>query len=207
MSHSGREKVVSAKRALPNAQNWASKKTGLAGTPPHPPPFQGHPSRTARGFSCVQVFPESALPREESWSSLAQLGCPLWAGPGLPPSENTCLLWGFPGESHSVESNSLWPYWYTVHGILQARIVEWIAIPFSKGIFPNQGSKPGLPHCRRILYQLSHQGSLRILEWVAYLFSRGSSRPRNWTEVSCIAGGFFTNWVTRETPQFMSTLF
>ena len=33
----------------------------------------------------------------------------------------------------------------------------------------------------------------RILEWVAYSFSRGSSRPRNQTGVSCIAGGFFTN--------------
>ena len=38
----------------------------------------------------------------------------------------------------------------------------------------------------------------RILEWVAILFSRGSSRPRNWTWVSCIAGRFFTIWATRE---------
>ena len=44
-----------------------------------------------------------------------------------------------------------------------------------QGIFPTQGSNPGLPHCRQTLYQLSHQGSLRILEWVAYPFSRGSS--------------------------------
>ena len=55
-----------------------------------------------------------------------------------------------------------------------------------------------LPHCRWILYQLSHQGNPRILEWVAYPFSRGSSWPRNWTGISCIAGGFFTSWVTRE---------
>ena len=41
-----------------------------------------------------------------------------------------------------------------------------------QGIFPTQGSNPGLPHSRRILYQLSHKGSLRILEWVAYPFSR-----------------------------------
>ena len=40
---------------------------------------------------------------------------------------------------------------------------------------------PGLPHCRRILYQLSHQGSPRILEWVACPFSSGSSRPRDRT--------------------------
>ena len=37
-----------------------------------------------------------------------------------------------------------------------------------QGIFPTQGSNPGLPHCRQILYQLSHQGSPRILQWVAY---------------------------------------
>ena len=44
-----------------------------------------------------------------------------------------------------------------------------------RGIFPTQGSNPGLPHCRRILYQLSHKESPRILEWVAYPFSSESS--------------------------------
>ena len=38
----------------------------------------------------------------------------------------------------------------------------------------------------------------RILEWVAISFSRGSSWPKNWTWVSCIAGRFFTIWATRE---------
>ena len=51
------------------------------------------------------------------------------------------------------------PMDYTVHGILQARILEWVAFPFSKGIFLTQGLNPGLLHCRWILYQLSHQGS------------------------------------------------
>ena len=63
-----------------------------------------------------------------------------------------------------------------------------------QGIFPTQQSNPGLPHCRRILYQLSHQGSPRILERVAYPFSSGSSQPRNQTKVSCITARFFTNW-------------
>ena len=65
-------------------------------------------------------------------------------------------------------------------------------------IFPIQESSPGLPHCRRIFYHLSHQGSPRILKWVACSFSRESSQPRNQTGVSCIAGGFFTSWATRE---------
>ena len=38
----------------------------------------------------------------------------------------------------------------------------------------------------------------RILEWVAFPFSRGSSQPRDWTQVSCNAGGFFTIWTTRK---------
>ena len=67
-----------------------------------------------------------------------------------------------------------------------------------QGTFPTQGSNPGLLHGGGILYQLSHHGSPRILEWVAYPFSRGSSQPWNQTRVSCIAEGFFTLWATRE---------
>ena len=40
----------------------------------------------------------------------------------------------------------------------------------------------------------------RILEWVAFPFSKGSSQPRNQTQVSCIAGRFFTSWATVEAP-------
>ena len=45
-----------------------------------------------------------------------------------------------------------------VHGILQARILRWVAIPFSREFFPTQKSNPGLLHCREILYHLSHKG-------------------------------------------------
>ena len=67
-----------------------------------------------------------------------------------------------------------------------------------QGIFPIQGSNPGLPHCRQILYQLSHQGSPGILEWVVYPFSSRSNLARNRTRVSGIAAEFFTSWATRE---------
>ena len=49
-----------------------------------------------------------------------------------------------------------------------------------QGIFPTQELNSALLHCRQILYQLSHKGRLRILQWVACPFSR-SSRPRNQT--------------------------
>ena len=86
------------------------------------------------------------------------LGCPI---------QKPCMIyWGprrrlcsfFESESESCSVVSLCdPLDYTVHGILQARILEWVAFPFS----------------------------------------RGSSQPRDQTQVSCIAGGFFTSWVTR----------
>ena len=61
-------------------------------------------------------------------------------------------------ESCSILSNILWPVDYTVHGIFQVKILEWVAFPFS----------------------------------------RGSSQPRDQTQVSRIAGGFFTSWAWRE---------
>ena len=82
----------------------------------------------------------------------------------------------------------------TVHGILQARILEWVAIPFSK-----RSSQPrDQTQVSRMTgrFFTSHQGSPRMLEWVAYSFSSGSSQPRNWTRISCIAGRFFTSWTT-----------
>ena len=68
-----------------------------------------------------------------------------------------------------------------------------------QGIFSIQGLNPGLLHCRQILYKLSHQASPRILEWVAFPFSRGSSQPRDRTQVSHIASRFFTCWTTRDS--------
>ena len=44
----------------------------------------------------------------------------------------------------------------------------------------------------------------RILEWVAFPFSRGSSQPKNWTQASRIAGEFFTSWATREAQEYWS---
>ena len=92
------------------------------------------------------------------------------------------------GETHSVMSHSLRP-----HGLYSpwnslGQNTGVGSLSLLQGIFPTQGSNPGLPHCGKILCQLSHKGSRRILEWVAYPFSSGSSQPRNRNRVSCIAG-------------------
>ena len=75
-----------------------------------------------------------------------------------------------------------------------------------QGIFPTQRPNPGLPNCRKILYHVSHQGSPRNLEWVAYPFSRGSSQPRNQTRVSCIAGRFFYQLSYQGSPKEYTTV-
>ena len=75
-----------------------------------------------------------------------------------------------------------------------------------QGIFPTLGLNPGLSHCRQILNQLSHKGSPRILEWVAYPFSRESSRLRNRTRVSCTAGGFLPTELSGKIGFWMNLL-
>ena len=59
-----------------------------------------------------------------------------------------------------------------------------------QGIFPTQGSNPGLPRCRRILYQLTHKGSPRILEWsVNTFFKKGTNIVQKRQQFSKIGAG------------------
>ena len=60
------------------------------------------------------------------------------------------------------------PMKYTVRGILQIRILEWVSLSLLQGSLPTQGSNTGLPCCRQILYQVSHKGSLGIRREVFY---------------------------------------
>ena len=89
------------------------------------------------------------------------------------------------------------PMDYTAHGIFQARILKWVAFPFSMES-PNPGIKPRSPTFQADSLSAEPQGKPRILEWVAYPFFSRSSWPKNWTRVFCIAGGFFTNWTIKE---------
>ena len=82
--------------------------------------------------------------------------------------------------------------------------MEWVACSLLQGIFPTQRLNPGLPHCGRILYQLSHRGNPRILEWVAFPFSRGFSQLRNWTRVFFIEGRFFSSWAISSPNSFLN---
>ena len=70
----------------------------------------------------------------------------------------------YESESSSVVSYSHDPTDYTVCGILQGKILEWVALLFSRGTSQPSNQTPNLPHCEWILYQLSPQGRPRILE-------------------------------------------
>ena len=128
-------------------------------------------------ISEIQVGPEipkppsPVFPAESKASRNRAVVKPLWG-----PFQHFCFQWPLPPQkmikiavydcfrTSEVKVAQLCltlcdPINYTVHGVFQARILEWVAIPFSRGIFSIQGSNSGPPHCRWILYQLSHQGS------------------------------------------------
>ena len=56
------------------------------------------------------------------------------------------------------------PMEYTAHEILQARVLEWIALSLLQGIFPTQELNPGLPYCRQILYNAGDLDSIPGLQ-------------------------------------------
>ena len=120
-------------------------------------------------------------------------------------------------------------------GILQARILQWVAMTSSRASSPpsdqtqvsriagrfftiwttaealshiwkkvkEKATQSCPPLCDHMDYTVRGILQARILEWVAFPFSRGSSQPRNRTGVSCIAGRFSTNWPIREAPHHM----
>ena len=104
------------------------------------------------------------------------------------------------------------PLGSSVHGISQTRILEWGAFSFSRGSSQtrDQTHRKKVKSPSRVrLFATPWTSSLlgsslygilqaRVLEWVAISFSRGSSQPRDWTQVSRIPGRCFNLWDTRE---------
>ena len=169
-------------------------------------------SLTAHEFLGSKKLVCSILPSLGSWDGIERMKYPF----NLKTSRTIVTVGGEPTVGHLIfitlifvvkskwsQSHSIVPDSFRLHGPYSPRSFPGQnsgvgSHSLVQGIFPIQGLNPGLPHCKQILYQPSHKGSPRILEWVAYPFSRGSSWPRNWTGVSCIAGKFFTSWAARE---------
>ena len=85
----------------------------------------------------------------------------------------------------------------SVHGILQLRILLWVALSFSRGSFQPR-DRTQVSRIAADFLSAEPQGKPTNMKWVAYPFSNGSSQPRNQTGVSCTARGFFTSWALRE---------
>jgi len=106
---------------------------------------QGKPKNT--GVSNLSLLQQILPTQELKWSEVTQ-SCPILCDPmdcSLPGSEEPLSPWNFPGKSTGVGC----------HFLLQ-------------GIFPTQGSNPGLEYCRQMLYHLSHQGSTTGIELGSY---------------------------------------
>ena len=145
----------------------------------------------------VFYFRYHTLECRERWILIIYMGFPC----GSAGKESTCNvedLGSIPGLGRSPGEGKGYPRQFSVlenftdckvHGILQARILQWVALPFSRG-----SSQP------RDWTQVSHIAGRFFTSWATreaqeyYPFSSGSSRSRNRTRVSCTAGGFFTNW-------------
>ena len=98
------------------------------------------------------------------------------------------------------------PMDYTVHGILQARILERAAFPFSRGSSQPR-DQTQISRIAGRFFIAEPQGKSKntgVFFYPFYPFSTGSSWPRNWTGVSCIAGGFFTTELS-EKPKRKTT--
>ena len=123
----------------------------------------------ARALSCVQCCAENngsvgpgltpGLAPLHGAPPSASVRCALGCS-RLPRLRLHMALTPCPGTEEDVMSHCLRPLDYGLHGVLQARVLEWVAVPFS----------------------------------------RASSQPRDWTQVSPIAGGFSTSWTTTEAP-------
>ena len=114
------------------------------------------------------------------WCSCSVVSNHLWPN-GLWPARFLCP-WGFPGKNTGAGC----------HALLQ-------------GIFKTQGSNLGLPHCRWSLYHLRHQGSSRILEWTAKPSSKGSSQPRDQTQVCRHCRQILDRWATSEADNLQGS--
>ena len=135
-----------------------------------------------------QALPSLGFSRQERWS-----GFP------FPSPMHESEKWKWSG---SVMSNSLWP-----HGLQPTRLLRpwdfsrqeyWSGLPLPSPISLSVMSNSLGPHGlwpARLLYGILQE---RILEWVAVPFFRGSSWPRDQTQISYIRGRFFFVWTTRE---------
>ena len=129
--------------------------------------LQGSSTYFLINFKCpqtiaYQAFPSTGFSRQEYWSGLPFPSPGDLPIPGIEPRSPMLQADSLPAEPQGKPKNT---------GVGLLSLLQWI--------FPTQELNQGLPYCSWILYQLNQKGRPTILKWVPYLFSRGSSQPRN----------------------------
>ena len=153
--------------------------------------FGADPTAAKWLFVWLLVYLQSPELQGDSYSCVVQCGAvpPRTAPPAMVYSEVKVAQWCL---------TLCDPWTCIVHGILQARILEWVAFPFFRGPSQPRDWTQVSRIAGGFFTVRATRVSPRILGWAAHPFSRGSSWPRTQTRVSRIVGGFFTSWGTRE---------
>ena len=144
-------RMVGRSKLYPPSRLWCYSLPSLKTSPSY------HPVNWVQGYNLTPPCPHITHNPDREQTHKWQLRC---------LQNKTCLAFASDVKAKVAQSSpTLWdPMDYTYHGILQARILEWVPFPFS----------------------------------------RGSSQPRDRTQVSCIAGRFFTSWTTKEAQEYWS---
>ena len=108
------------------------------------------------------------------------------------------LVWQWISGNSGGTKNQKWPWKQQNYWILQ--VDEWFEVNYH----PLKVAQLCPTLCDTIDHRVHGILQARILEWVAVPFSKGSSQPRDRTQFSCIVGGFFTIWATREAQEYWS---
>ena len=142
----------------------------------------------------------------------AELNGPLlwWGTPGFPFTRHlhstglTVLMSVFTDRWWILPCSPLYA-WYPTQlkygGVFVELMCKWMDGWIRMGKVKVKVTQSCLTLCDPMDYLVRRIPQARILEWVTFPFSRGSSQPRDWTQVSRIAGRFFTSWATREAQE------
>ena len=104
---------------------------------------------------------------------------------------NIVILWIIFCNTYSILMNEISKIFYMCTFYI---IIKFVCIYIVKV----KVAQSSLTLCDPMDYTIHGILQARILQWVVFPFSRGSSQPRDWTQMSCIIGGFFISWATRE---------
>ena len=155
-------RMVGRSKLYPPSRLWCYSLPSLKTSPSY------HPVNWVQGYNLTPPCPHITHNPDREHTQMTA---------ALSPEQNVfSFCFRYKSKSRSVESNSLRPHGLYIPWNSPGQNTGVGTLSLLQGIFPTQGSNPGLLHCRQILYQLNNKGSPRILEWVAYPFNSRANK-------------------------------